>query len=80
MAAIGRQLKQSVNVFHSLMLYRRLPENARYQIRDALYRKEPLRTLIVESVNAVDTCAFVIAAENEEVFGVFDLRDRHMSK
>lgn len=24
MAAIGRQLKQSVNVFHSLMLYRRL--------------------------------------------------------
>ena len=25
MAATGRQLKQSVNVFHSLMLYRRLP-------------------------------------------------------
>ena len=25
MAAIGRQLKQSVNVFHSLILYRRLP-------------------------------------------------------
>ena len=25
MAAMGRQLKQSVNVFHSLMLYRRLP-------------------------------------------------------
>jgi hypothetical protein len=25
MAAIGRQLKQSVNVFQSLMLYRRLP-------------------------------------------------------
>ena len=24
-AAMGRQLKQSVNVFHSLMLYRRLP-------------------------------------------------------
>lgn len=24
-AAIGKQLKQSVNVFHSLMLYRRLP-------------------------------------------------------
>lgn len=24
MAAMGRQLKQSVNVFHSLMLYRRL--------------------------------------------------------
>jgi hypothetical protein len=27
MAAIGRQLKQSVNVFHNLMLYRRLPES-----------------------------------------------------
>lgn len=26
-AAIGRQLKQSVKVFHSLMLYRRLPTN-----------------------------------------------------
>jgi hypothetical protein len=25
MAAIGKQLKQSVNVFHSLMLYLRLP-------------------------------------------------------
>jgi len=25
MAAMGRQLKQSVKVFHSLMLYRRLP-------------------------------------------------------
>ena len=25
MAAIGRQLKQSVNVFQSLILYRRLP-------------------------------------------------------
>ena len=24
-AAMGKQLKQSVNVFHSLMLYRRLP-------------------------------------------------------
>jgi len=26
MAATGKQLKQSVKVFHSLMLYRRLPE------------------------------------------------------
>ena len=29
MAAMGRQLKQSVNVFHSLMLYRRLPVQTR---------------------------------------------------
>jgi len=26
MAAMGRQLKQSVNVFHNLMLYLRLPD------------------------------------------------------
>ena len=32
MAAMGRQLKQSVNVFHSLMLYRRLPGVRRIQI------------------------------------------------
>ena len=29
MAAMGRQLKQSVKVFHSLMLYRRLPESTK---------------------------------------------------
>lgn len=29
MAATGKQLKQSVKVFHSLMLYRRLPEQIR---------------------------------------------------
>lgn len=28
-AAIGRQLKQSVKVFHNLILYRRLPSGAR---------------------------------------------------
>lgn len=31
-------------------------------------------TLIVETVNTVNTRTFVVAAENEEVFGVFDLR------
>ena len=30
-AAIGRQLKQSVNVFHSFMLYRRLPKHISWQ-------------------------------------------------
>ena len=30
MAAMGRQLKQSVKVFHSLMLYRRLPKRDAY--------------------------------------------------
>lgn len=31
MAATGKQLKQSVKVFHSLMLYRRLPENQKQE-------------------------------------------------
>ena len=30
MAAIGRQLKQSVNVFQSLILYRRLPRRMQH--------------------------------------------------
>ena len=28
---------------------------------------------VVEAVNSVDRCTFVIASQNEEVFGVFDL-------
>jgi len=31
-AAMGRQLKQSVKVFHSLMLYRRLPDPPLHQL------------------------------------------------
>lgn len=30
-------------------------------------------TFIVESVNPVDAGAFVVASQDEEVFGVFDL-------
>ena len=37
MAATGRQLKQSVNVFHNLMLYRRLPEKSRTIIETKYY-------------------------------------------
>jgi hypothetical protein len=33
----------------------------------------PSLTLIVEAVDAVDGRAFVVAAQDEEVFGVFDL-------
>lgn len=31
------------------------------------------RTLVVESVDTVDTRTLVVAAEDEEVFGIFDL-------
>ncbi len=33
----------------------------------------PSLALIVEAINAVDGCTFVVAAEDEEVFWVFDL-------
>lgn len=33
----------------------------------------PSFTLIVKAVYTVDRCTFVVTAENEEVFGIFDL-------
>lgn len=33
----------------------------------------PSLALIVEAIDAVDGCTFVVAAEDEEVFWVFDL-------
>jgi len=49
MAATGRQLKQSVNVFHSLMLYRRLPEddigNWRRQDREMFGKRKQLNKI-----------------------------------
>ena len=45
MAATGRQLKQSVNVFHSLILYRRLPDTIyilyarKYQVATYIRRR-----------------------------------------
>lgn len=36
-AAIGKQLKQSVNVFHSFMLYRRLPDQTNNLVLNTLH-------------------------------------------
>ena len=72
MAAIGKQLKQSVNVFQSLMLYLRLPKG---QLRDGhtpIGSGERL-TFVIEAVYPIDTRTLVISSQNEEVFGVFDL-------
>ena len=33
----------------------------------------PPLALIIEAVNAVDRCTFVVSSENEEVLGIFDL-------
>lgn len=68
-AAMGRQLKQSVKVFHNLMLYRRLPRSSGH----ALALKQRGLTLVVETVDPVDTGTLVISSENEKVFGVLDL-------
>ena len=76
-AAMGRQLKQSVNVFHNLMLYLRLPrsvmshhsENAAWQS----VRIRISRTLIVEAINPINAGTLVVSAQDEEILGIFDL-------
>ena len=76
MAATGRQLKQSVNVFHSLILYLRLPKKIyiviiliigfsfRYFIEfDSIMDvKIKLLTLVVKPIDTVDGCALMISA------------------
>lgn len=39
------------------------------EIRMASFKR---LTFVVEAVNSVDGCAFVIASEDEEIFGIFD--------
>jgi hypothetical protein len=77
-AAMGRQLKQSVNVFQSLILYRRLPGRTQYvntcmPIRLSSRGRGRGRTFVVKAVNSVDGGALVVAAKDEKVFGVLDL-------
>lgn len=46
MAAMGKQLKQSVNVFHNFMLYRLLPVNHKFVAAQFIASFELLSTLI----------------------------------
>ena len=71
-AAMGKQLKQSVKVFHSLMLYRLLPAD-QSQLAVALCVYPLTRTFIIKAVYTVDGRAFVVAAKDEEVFWILDL-------
>ena len=32
-----------------------------------------MRTVVVESVDPIDVCGFVVTAEQEKVLGIFDL-------
>jgi phosphatidylinositol kinase/protein kinase (PI-3 family) len=72
-AAIGRQLKQSVNVFHSLMLYRRLPVEFD-ECFAGIYAKLTANnlTFIVKSIYTIYACIFVITTKNEKVFRILD--------
>jgi len=76
MAAMGKQLKQSVNVFHNLILYRRLPVK-RHRKRDVTNNRHrergQARTFVIKAVNSIYACAFVIAAQDEEVLRILDL-------
>lgn len=75
-AAMGRQLKQSVKVFQILMLYRRLPKESSRAlcIRGSGLKGCPTgRTFIVEPIYPIGAGAFMVAAKDEEVFWVLDL-------
>lgn len=59
-AATGRQLKQSMKVFHSLMLYRLLPKIISFV------------TFVIKAINSVDWGAFVISSKQEKVSWILD--------
>lgn len=60
-AATGRQLKQSVKVFQSLIEYRLLPDDKFISF-----------TFIIKAIDSVDGCAFVVAPEQKKVFRILD--------
>lgn len=79
MAATGRQLKQSVNVFHNLMLYLLLPVAIRRTktldergIRACHMIGRRVLTLVIEAINTIDGSAFVIASQEEKVLRVLN--------
>ena len=76
-AAIGRQLKQSVNVFHSLILYRRLPsqkKKKKKKIHEKDARKrEKKRTFVIKAINPINTSTLMVTPQDEKVFRIFDL-------
>ena len=80
MAAMGRQLKQSVNVFHSLMLYRRLPGGKHHREDGPRRRRSVIsviskirpRTFVIEAINPVNARTLMVAPQYEEVLRVLD--------
>lgn len=77
-AAIGRQLKQSVNVFHNLMLYRRLPiHTCKFSIPPKMDvcvgKRNGILTLVIKAVYTIDAGRFMVSTQNEKVLGILDL-------
>lgn len=85
MAATGKQLKQSVKVFHNLMLYRRLPtqnkkknkkimQDLKLQIcLGFLLEASFVLTLIIKAIDSINRGAFMVATQQEKVLWVFNL-------
>ena len=73
-AAMGRQLKQSVKVFHNLILNLRLPTQHWQSIKIELYvfLNSIELTFIVEAIDPVNTGTLVVASQEKKVFGIFD--------
>jgi len=38
-----------------------------------MHQRNVARTFVIETIYPIDTGAFVVASQNEEVFGIFDL-------
>lgn len=84
MAATGKQLKQSVKVFHNLMLYRRLPAPQKNKIKlmqdlklqiclGFLLEASFVLTLIIKAIDSINRGAFMVATQQEKVLWVFNL-------
>jgi hypothetical protein len=71
MAATGRQLKVSVKIFQSLMLYLRLPVGEKGSKEEGLTGGG--QTFVIEAIDAVDGGALMVATKDKEVFRIFDL-------
>lgn len=59
-----------MNVFHSLMLYLRLPKQLfnRWECQQVV--AEARLTFVVKSIDSIRTCCFVITTEKEEILRI----------
>lgn len=74
MAATGRQLKQSVKVFHNRMLYLLLPNWGKGNHGNQTPTQHVIGlTFVVKPVYPVYTGTLVISPQQEEVLRVLDL-------